>query len=178
MAFLYGEKTNTGQGPTAINAPQMAAPQNGRSALLGNSSTPIQGVSSPDYAPTPTGYPAIRNLRAQQYLSVPGNIDLSKRQIIDNGPDPHDYGSEYSSRSQLPDGRWISYPTIYDGKVHTPAEGLKNAVSTGKHLGVYRADTPSDVLDEAENALHSRGISVNGRTLNGDLWAAMKQGKQ
>jgi hypothetical protein len=143
---------------------------------------PIWGTSDTSYAPTGTGYPAVQNLAAQKYLVAPGNIDLSNRQIIDNPenpqkPDPREYGSEYSSRSRLPSGHWMSYPTIYDGQTHSPSDGYKHAVQSGMHLGIYAPNTPDKVLDEVENALHSRPIKVNGKLLTGDAWASMKKRK-
>ena len=148
----------------------------------------VWGMSDPKlYAPTPQGYGAIQNTPAQRYVVQPGNIDLSKRQMIDNPvdpihPDPRHYGSEYSARDTLPQGHpfaghQMSYPTIYDGTVHPRQEAFKHAIDTNQHMGIYHGQAPGQVIDQAETALHARPIYVNGKLLNGDMWAAMKKKK-
>ena len=144
-----------------------------------NSPAPIIGESPEGYAPTSTGYPAVAHLAGHNYLDTPGNIDLSKRQIVDNPenpdkPDPREYGSEYSSRQELPDGRSVSFPTIYDGAVHSPKEAFQHYKDTGEQLATFKSGTPESVMDEYETALHARPITVNGELLTGDKWAAMK----
>lgn len=143
---------------------------------------PIIGKSSDDYKPSPTHYAAVANLEATKHISEPGTVDLTQRQMIpmngDNGkPDPHAYGSEYSARDPLPDGRHMSYPLIYDGKVHPREEAFKRAQDTNQHLGIYAKDTPPKAMDEAETALHKREIKVDGKVLNGDTWKAMNEKK-
>ena len=146
------------------------------------SKTPVWGTSDVSYSPSPQGYPAVQHLAAQQYLAAPGTVDLSQRQMIDNPedpkrPDPREYGSEYSARDTLPSGHQMSYPTIYDGKVHSREEAYQHALQTGQHLGIFAPGTPENIMDEYENALHSRPITVNGKLLNGDMWASMKPRK-
>jgi hypothetical protein len=140
---------------------------------------PMYADSGDQYKPSPDHYPAVQHLDAKSYVSQPGTVDLSRRQVIDHpkdpkNPDPREYGSEYSARDQLPDGRWMSYPTIYDGKAHPREEAFEHAQQSGQHMGIYDADTPPHVLNEVETALHSRPQKVNGNPLNGDSYAAMK----
>jgi hypothetical protein len=174
---------DTLQAEEATYAPQQTG-QNSYSLYASNqpvqgSKQPVWGTSDISYAPTPNGYPAVQHLPAQQYLVAPGTIDLSQRQMIDNpenpnNPDPRQYGSEYSARDEIPGGYQMSYPTIYDGKVHPREEAYHHALQTGQYLGIYHPSAPAAVLDQVENALHSRPIMVNGKLLNGDMWASMK----
>jgi hypothetical protein len=155
---------------------------------LGATNTPLQkqpvwGTSGVEYSPTPQGYPVLKNHPASQYLLAPGNIDLSQRQMIDNPedpkhPDPREYGSEYSARRRLPNGNWMSFPTIYEGKTHNVDEAYENALKTGQHMGIYHGSIPDHVINDAETKLHARPIYVNGKLLNGDMWAAMKAKKK
>jgi hypothetical protein len=143
--------------------------------------TPIYGYSDAGYQP---GYPATHELEAQQYITHPGTVDLSKRQIIDNnaeGYDPRNYGSEYSARDELPTGHIMSYPTIYDGAVHDRKEAYHHAIETNQHLGIFAPGTPEHVMDEYEDTLHSRPIYLDKQhkqQLSGDVWAGLKRGKQ
>lgn len=142
---------------------------------------PIVGESSPGFAP---GYPAMSQSQAYQggHMDSLGTLDLSKRQVVSN-PEPthtpdeqkYEYGSEYSARSKLHDGRQMTYPTIYDGKQHAPPEALQHALQTGQHMGIFKAGTPERVMEDYENQLHGRPIRVNGQLLNGDTWKAMQE---
>jgi hypothetical protein len=175
---------NTLQAEEATYAPQQVGPD---SYALYASNQPVQGTKVPmwgtsdvSYAPTPNGYPAVQHLPAQQYLAFPGTIDLSQRQMIDNNaedpahPDPRNYGSEYSARDVIDGGYIMSYPTIYDGSVHSREEAKVHALKTGEHMGIFHPGTPDALMDQYEIALHSRPIYINGQLLNGDVWAAMK----
>lgn len=138
----------------------------------------VYGVSSPDYAPAEAGYKAVSQMTGAKYLIAPGTIDLSKRQIISNPenpqhPDPREYGSEYSARHKLPNGDWITFPTIYGGAKHTVKEAYSHAVRTGQHMGIYSKDIPEAQMNEIETALHSRPITVKGKRLDGELWASL-----
>jgi hypothetical protein len=135
---------------------------------------PIIGQSDDSYAPGLNGYAATQGLAAQQHLAVPGTVDLSQRQIIDM---PGGYGSEYSSRAPIPGGYQMSFPTIYGGQLHDPKEAYNHALQTGQHLGIFNPDTPDSVMDEYENALHSRPIYVNGTQLNYDVYRQAKRRK-
>lgn len=135
--------------------------------------------SSKEYAPTPNHYPAIQQL-TQGHVSEPGTVDLTRRQVIDHDPvnkipDPRSYGSEYSARDKLPDGRWMSYPMIYNGAAHPRKEAFEYAQKNNQHTGIYNKDTPDKVMDQADTMLHARPQTVEGKPLNGDVWAAMKR---
>lgn len=150
--------------------------------LQGQISNDPEGQSDTSlYAPTSQGYGILHNHPVQPYVIAPGTIDLSQRQIVPNDPghpyvkDPRAYGSEYSARDQLPNGAWMSYPTIYDGEVHPRQEAYSRALSTGQHLNIYAPFTPTEYMDHAENLLHSRKITINGKSLTGDSYAASKR---
>jgi hypothetical protein len=145
-------------------------------------SAPVIGVSDPGFTPGPNGYPIAQSqpLVKQGWISEPGNLDLSARQMIPFAPPgtkpddvPYSYGSEYSARRNLPDGRSVTFPTIYDGKAHTVDEAFANYQKTGKHLGIYKQGAPEKMINDYENFLHSRPIRVNGKLLNGDVWKSM-----
>jgi hypothetical protein len=145
---------------------------------------PIFGLSDASYLPSSSGYLATRKLAAQNYMLAPGTVDLTKRQLIDFNPDNQDvndpriYGSEFSARDSLPNGHQIVYPTIYDGKMHEREEAYQHALDTGQHMGIFDRFTPSEYIDEYENALHSRPQFINGKRVTGDLWAQMKMRKK
>lgn len=141
---------------------------------------PIYGHSSDDYKPSLAGYRALKDHPAAKYMDKPGTVDLSRRQIVNNPeqpgkPDSREFGSEYSARDRLPDGRWMSYPTIYDGQVHSREEAFDYAQKSGNHLGIYKKNTPGKVMDSAENKIHSRDIYYQGKKMNGDRWAEMNR---
>jgi hypothetical protein len=145
---------------------------------------PIYGYSDPaKYGP---GYPVTQNMAIQPYIVEPGNIDLSVRQLIASDPAnipnkadiPYSYGSEYSARDKLPNGNWMTYPTIYNGKNHGREEAFQYAKETGKHMGIIKGNAPEAVINEYENVLHSRDISLkDGRKLNGDVWKEINGSK-
>lgn len=135
---------------------------------------PIIGQSL-GFQPSQWGYAATQGLPAMQHMAAPPTVDLSQRQIIDM---PGGYGSEYSARAALPSGHQMSFPTIYDGAQHSPQEAYQRAVQTGQHLGIFNPNTPEDVMDEYENAVHSRPIYVNGQLLDNDVYQAAKGQKR
>jgi hypothetical protein len=73
----------------------------------------------------------------------------------------------------MPDGRQMSYPTIYDGRVHKPQEAFDHAQKTGQYLNIFKKGTPEKLMSDSENVLHSRDINVGGKKLDGESWAEM-----
>lgn len=142
---------------------------------------PIYGDSGNQYKPSPDHYPAVAEI-SKGHIDEPGTVDLSRRQIIDNTnpkhPDPRDYGSEYSARDTLKDGRQMTYPLIYNGAVHDRKEAFDYAQKTQQHMGIYKKDTPEAKMTEIENALHSRLQTVNGQKLDGEVWKSLKEKQQ
>lgn len=141
---------------------------------------PVFGHSSEQYKPSLTGYPALKNHPAAKYIDKPGTVDLSRRQLVNNPqnpvkPDPREYGSEYSARDTLDDGRMMSYPTIYDGQVHPREEAFKYAKDSGNYLAIFKKGTPEKLMDSWENAAHSRVQNYQGQRMNGDRWAEMNR---
>jgi hypothetical protein len=140
----------------------------------------IWGISDKGFAP---GYPAAAKLPLVTggWIRTPGTIDLSKRHMFDNpqpGSSPeqqkYEYGSEESVRDRLPNGDWMTYSVFYDGKKHTPQEAFEHAKQTGEHMGIIRGDAPEKLIDQYENFLHARKITVNGRFLDGDEWKRIR----
>lgn len=175
--MLQGHATQDQSAPTA---PQLKAETPAMD--IAQPEKPVFAGSSKDYAPSPTGYPILKNHPVYPYIDKHGTVDLTSRQLVNNPehldkPDPREYGSEYSARDQLPDGRHMSYPTIYDGQVHNRQEAFEHARKTGQYLNIFKKGTPPKLMDDSEVVLHARPQTVAGDTkpINGDRWAEIKK---
>lgn len=110
------------------------------------------------------GYEVVKNHPAKPI--EPGNLDLSKRQIVDH-PDGS-YGTEYSGTFNV-DGKEVLIPLIFDGKKHTDDEAIAQYKKTGQHMGKFNTPANGDysALEDYANKLHSRKIYVGGQEYHG-----------
>lgn len=111
------------------------------------------------------GYAGVENFPG---LVEKGNIDLTKRRILDN-PDGS-YGSEYSM--SFNDGKHeVLVPTIFenpDGSVskHSSREAIKRYADTGEHMGKFASGNYNGANAYSE-IVHSRVIKVDGVVYQG-----------
>jgi len=105
---------------------------------------------------TSTGYADVKSFPG---LVEKGNVDLSKRQIVDN-PDGS-YGTEFSM--SFNDGKYeVLIPTIFDGKHHTEEQAIQHYRKTGEHMGKFASGDIKNIEGYSER-LHKRTISHNGK---------------
>lgn len=111
------------------------------------------------------GYKDVANMPG---LVVPGNIDMTKRQMLINPASGGDYGSEYSG--SFNDGKnEVLVPSIYtdpNGNVssHSKQQAIERYQQTGEHMGKF-ATGDYTRIDAYAQKLHERNIFVAGKNL-------------
>lgn len=187
LTTLYGRTLAYGNAPPPPSAQQLNSAGEPHTLNVTHAPTTKGFVSAPAAGQAKIG-------TAHAPSDYNGNIDITQRQIVDfpHGLDesnstpaarkefesadfkkqfgeafpPGSYGSEFSM--QYRDGKDIySIPTIFNGKVHSSKEAIEHFKKTGQYLGRFAKGTPDSVIEDYENRVHSREISVNGKVYKG-----------
>lgn len=105
----------------------------------------------------------------QKGLVEPGNIDLTKRKVLDNGDGTISTESSITITETGKDGKDIAVniPTVIDGKRYSEKEAIDYYLRTGQHLGKFASIPEAEAAAQATHEEQGRRYGAAGGIAGG-----------